>query len=84
MQECITIVCMKVLICFSVHIGCAICVAAVVCVDNSNVSVGFSDPALEAIELVDERLLESVPQEKGETVSVQGRLHKHASIWLMT
>ena len=59
------------------------CVAgAVVCVDNSDVSVGFSDPVLEAIELVAVHLLEPIPQEKGETVSVQGRLRKHTNFWL--
>ena len=42
------------LILFLSAYSCAICVAsAVVCVDNSNVSIGFSDPALEAIQLVD-------------------------------
>ena len=40
----------------------AICVAGVVVgVDNSEVSVGFSDPALEAIELVDLRFLRAYP-----------------------
>ena len=52
------------------------------CVDNSDVSVGFSDPVLEAIELVAVHLLEPIPQEKGETVSVQGRLRKHTNFWL--
>ena len=42
------------------------------CNDNKdNMSVGFSDSELD-IELMDEHLLEPIPQEKGETVSVQG------------
>ena len=71
------------LILFPSAYSCVTYVAgAVVCTDNSDVSVGFSNPVLEAIELVDVRLLEPIPQEKGETVSVQGRLCKHASFWL--
>ena len=63
--------------------SCAICVAGVVvCVDSRDAPIGFSDPALEAIELVDVCLLEPIPQKKGETVSVQGRLRKHSSFWL--
>ena len=45
-------------------------------------SMGFSNPALEAIELVDVRILEPIPQEDGGTVSVQGRLRKHEKFWL--
>ena len=45
-------------------------------------SMGFSNPALEAIELVDVRILEPIPQDDGGTVSVQGRLRKHAKCWL--
>ena len=61
---------------------CRICVGgAIVCVDCSDAYIGFSDPALEAIELVDVCRLKSIPQEEGETVSVQGRLHNHASFF---
>ena len=60
----------------------ALCVAGAVECVNSEGSVGFSDPALEALDLVDLRFFEPIPRESGEVVSVQGRLRKHASFWL--
>lgn len=43
-----------------------ICIAGpIVNVDNSDVSVGFSNTVLKAIELVDVCLLEPIPQEVG-------------------
>lgn len=44
--------------------------------------MGLADPQMEAIDLVDVHLLEPIPQEAGESVSVQGRLRKHANFWM--
>ena len=51
-------------------------------VGNSDLSMGFSNPVLEALELVNVCILEPIPQENWKTVSVQGRLCKHAKFWL--
>ena len=56
----------------------------IVGIDDSTMSMGFSNPMLEAIELVDVCLLEPIPQQNVETVSAQGRLLKHAGFWLIT
>ena len=53
-------------------------------IDNSTMSMGFSGPMLEAIELVDVCLLVPIPQQNGVTVSAQGRLRMHAGFWLIT
>ena len=51
--------------------------------DNSaDAFPSLSIPVVEAIDLVAVRLLEHVPVEESEPVSVQGRLRKHASFWL--
>ena len=44
--------------------------------------MGICNPELIAIELVNMRILETIPRENRKTVSVQGRLHKHANFWL--
>ena len=63
--------------------SCTVCVAGViVCADSSDAYIGFLHPALEAIELVDVFRLESISQEEGETVSLQGRLSNHAGFGL--
>ena len=50
--------------------------------DIIDVFPSLSMPVVEAMDLVAVRLLEHVPVDEPEPVSVQGRLHKHASFWL--